>query len=56
MIENPNVICNDCGYYKCNRKLINLLKKCYEYLSGNKDLTMGKLTALCMEIEEVING
>ncbi len=36
-------------------KLINLLKDCYEYLSGNKDLTMGRLTDLCNRIKEVLD-
>ena len=28
MIENPNVICNDCGYCKQNKQLKELLKEC----------------------------
>lgn len=31
MIENPNVICNDCGYCKQNTKLKELLKECRNY-------------------------
>lgn len=36
-------------------KLINLLKECYEYLTGAKDLTMGRLTDLCNRIKEVLD-
>lgn len=28
MIENPNVICNDCGFSKQNAQLKKLLKEC----------------------------
>lgn len=76
MIENPNVICNDCSYCKQNKelkerlektqelelevrrestKLKELLKECYEYLTGAKDLTMGRLTDLCNRIKEVLD-
>ncbi len=30
MIENPNVICNDCGYCKQNKELKERLKKTQE--------------------------
>lgn len=36
-------------------KLINLLKECYEYLTGAKDLTMGRLTDLCNRIKEILD-
>ena len=32
MIENPNVICNDCAYCKQNKELKELLKECKEHL------------------------
>ena len=32
-----------------------LLKECYEYLTGAKDLTMGSLTDLCNRIKEVLD-
>ena len=37
-------------------RLISLLKECYEYLSGAKDLTMGRLTDLCNRIKEVLDN
>lgn len=34
MIENPNVICNDCGYCKQNKQLKELLKDCRDEADG----------------------
>lgn len=52
MIENPNVICNDCAYCKQNKELRELLKECRpfvelcNYTPENKKLLDSINTAL----------
>ena len=38
MKENPNVICNDCGYCKQNKQLKELLKECRDIAEFTKTI------------------
>lgn len=42
MIENPNVICNDCAYCKQNKKLKELLKEAYPVIEFGDGAMMSK--------------
>lgn len=48
MIENPNVICNDCAYCKQNKELRELLKECRKILDYAKDFAYHQPCCKCI--------